>query len=53
MIRALKCGDAEPGNFSRTSESKPEVAVKCDIALRYCLCILEECDFCIHEKSQL
>lgn len=50
MIRALKCSDAEPENFSRTSESKPEVAVKCDIALRYCHCI---CDFCIHEKCQL
>lgn len=33
MFRVLKCSDAEPENLSKTSGSKPEVAVKCDIAL--------------------
>lgn len=33
MLRVLKCSDAEPENLSKTSGSKPEVAVKCDIAL--------------------
>lgn len=45
MVRVLKYSVAEPENFSRTSRSKPEVAVKCDIALSYCICILEKYGF--------
>lgn len=33
MLRVLKCSGAEPENLSKTSGSKPEVAVKSVIAL--------------------